>query len=354
MGPFSHLLGLFLRPGDGSIPRFRIKSLDTVADARCVKWFQRVRGSRKVRLLLNIVYAVVAVGLALVTARHFASTGWPLAHADLSLVAASGVLFLLAYAFKAIGWHRLFAPHERPHAIALAAAGGAACVTGAALPGRFDDAVRVAVVRKYPGCRDARVGTLCLSLFMLGLVDTVALMPFAASAAATSDGPAVRWALGVVAFAGLGAAVLMTSLPRLTASGRLVRYRFVRWVSQRLTAPRDAWAATALVLTSWLVRGLALLALLGALGIGVSFPIALAFLCGAAASGALPIAPAGAATQAGAGAAILIASGVATTQAIAFAVAAQALLIIAGAAVLVFAALWTGGSRLAVRLATNA
>jgi uncharacterized membrane protein YbhN (UPF0104 family) len=272
----------------------------------------------------------------------------------MNLVAASGLLFLLAYAFKAIGWHRLFAPHERPHAMALAAAGGAACVTGAALPGRFDDAVRVAVVRKYPGCRDARIGTLCLSLFMLGLVDTVALTPLAASAAATSDGAAARWALAVVAFAGLGAAVLMTSLPRLTASGRLVRYRIVRWVSERLTAPRDAWAATALVLASWLVRGFALLLLLGALGIGVSFPIALAFLVAAAASGALPIAPAGAATQAGAGAAILIASGVATTQAIAFAVAAQALLIIAGAAVIVFAALWTGGSRLAVRLATTA
>ncbi len=346
-----YLLGL--RPsGSGSIPRFRIKGALGPADSKCVNWVNRVRASRKVRLLLNISYAVIAVVLAVFTARHFASSGWPLAHADLALVAASGLLFLLAYAFKAIGWHRLFAPHERPHAIALAAAGGAACVTGAALPGRFDDAVRVAVVRKYPGCGEARVGTLCLSLFMLGLVDTVALTPLAASAAATSDGALVRWMLAVVAFAGLGAAVLMTSLPRLTASGRLVRYRFVRWLAQRLTAPRDAWAATALVLASWVVRGLALLALLGALGIGVSFPIALAFLCGAAASGALPIAPAGAATQAGAGAAILIASGIGTTQAIAFAVAAQALLIIAGAAVLVFAALWTGGSRLAVRLAT--
>ncbi len=345
---------LFRSADPGSITRSGIKRLGGLADARCVKRLERVRKSRKLRLLLNIVYAVIAVGLAVVTARHFASTGWPLAHADLTLVAASSSLFFLAYAFKAIGWHRLFAPHERPHAMALAAAGGAACVTGAALPGRFDDAVRVAVVRKYPGCGEARVGTLCLSLFMLGLVDTVALMPFASAAAATSDGTAVRWALGVVAFAGLGAAVLMTSLPRLTASGRLVRYRFVRWISQRLTAPRDAWAACALVLASWLVRGIALLALLGALGIGVSFPIALAFLCGAAASGALPIAPAGAATQAGAGAAILIASGVATTQAIAFAVAAQALLIIAGAAVLVVAALWTGGSRLAVRLATTA
>jgi hypothetical protein len=348
MGTTSRLTR-FTRAGQAPFPLFRIKRPRRQADAGCMKVLERVRASRNVRLFLNISYAVVAVVLAVVTARHFASTGWPLAHADLQLVAVSGVLFLLGYAFKAVGWHRLFAPHERPHAIALAAAGGAASVTGAALPGRFDDAVRVAVVRKYPGCGDARVGTLCLSLFMLGLVDTVALMPFASAAAATSDGTALRWALGVVAFAGVGAAVLMTSLPRLTTSGRLIRYRFVRWASERLTAPRDAWAATALVLASWLVRGLALLVLLGALGIGVSFPIALAFLCGAAASGALPIAPAGAATQAGAGAAILIASGVAATQAIAFAVAAQAILILAGAAVLVFAAAWTGGSRLAVR-----
>lgn len=320
-----------------------------MADAACMDRVLRVWRSRSVRLILNVIYAVVAVAMAVVTARHFASTGWPLAHADVRLVGASGLLFVLAYAFKAIGWHRLFAPHERPNALALAAAGGAASVTGAALPGRFDDAVRVAVVRKYPGCSQSGVPTLCLSLFMLGLVDTAALTPLASAAAATTDGTAVRSALGLVAFAGLGAAVLMTSLPRLVVNGRLVRYRIVRWLSERVTSPRDAWSAWVLVLGSWLIRGVALLALLGALGISVSLPIALAFLCGAAASGALPIAPAGAATQAGAGAAILIASGVSTAQAVAFAVAAQALLILAGAAVLVFAAAWTGGSRLALR-----
>lgn len=309
----------------------------------------RIWGSAKVRLLLNVVYAVMAVGLAYMTARHFASAGWPLANANVRLVAVSGLLFVLAYAFKAIGWHKLFAPHERPHAMALAAAGGAASVTGAALPGRFDDVVRIAVVRRYPGCPQSGVGTLCLSLFMLGLVDTAALTPLASAAAATSDGMAVRTALSVVAFAGLGAAILMTCLPRMTASGRLVRYRIVRWLSTRVTPPRDAWSAWVLVLASWLVRGVALLALLGALGISLSLPIALAFLCGAAASAALPIAPAGAATQAGAGAAILIASGVSASEAIAFAVAAQALLILAGAAVVVFAAVWTGSSRLALR-----
>jgi len=309
----------------------------------------RVGSSRTVRRLLNIVYATIAVVMAVFTARHFASTEWPLANANYRLVAASGILFLVAYAFKAIGWHRLFAPHERPHAIALAAAGGAASVSGAALPGRFDDAVRVAVVRRYPGCSHSRVGAVCLSLFMLGLVDTAALTPLAGAAAATTDGTAMQAGLSLVAFAGIGAAVLMTSLPRLTASTRLLRYRIVRWLSDRVVPPREAWSAWVLVLASWLVRGVALLALLGALGIGLSLPIALAFLCGAAATGALPIAPAGAATQAGAGAAILIASGVSTSEAIAFAVASQALLILAGAAVIILAAVWTGGSRLALR-----
>jgi hypothetical protein len=286
-------------------------------------------GCRQVRLALNISYALGAVLVAVLAGKHFASAGWPLADADWRLVAGSGLLFMLAYAFKAHGWHRLFAPNDRPTRLALAAAGGAASVSGAALPGRFDDAVRIAVVRRYPGCH-AGVGTLCLSLFMLGLVDTAALMPFASAAAATSDGSAmVRTAMGVVAFAGLAACVLITFLPRMAASGRLLKYRIVRWVNDRTTSPREAWRAWVLVGFSWLARAVGLFLLLGALGIDLSFPIAIAFLCGA-----------------GAGAAILIGSGFAAAEAVSFAVAAQALLILAGAAVLVCAAAWTGGSKL--------
>jgi hypothetical protein len=89
--------------------------------------------------------------------------------------------------------------------------------------------------------------------------------------------------------------------------------------------------------------------LLAALDVSISFPLAIGFLCAAAASGALPIGPAGAATQAGAGAALLIASGISTQQAIDFAVGAQALLILAGAAVVVFAAAWHYSQRLVAR-----
>lgn len=300
------------------------------------------------RLALNVVVGVFAIAVSVLAARHFAGIGWPFAGADVRLVAAAGLLFLLAYAFKAYGWHRLFAPHERPRPLTLAASCGAASVTGAALPGRFDDVVRVAIVRRASGGR-AGVGPVCLSLFMLGLVDTAALMPLASTAAATSDAStAVRAGMGVVAFAGLGAAVVIAVLPRLVVSGRLIRFRLTRWLGERVVGPRDAWQAWVLVLASWMTRVLGLFLLLHALGFQLSLPLAIAFLCAAAATGALPIAPAGAATQVGAGAAILMASGVGTASAVSFAVGAQALVILAGAVVLVFAALWHGGRRLAL------
>jgi uncharacterized membrane protein YbhN (UPF0104 family) len=305
--------------------------------------------SRRARRAFNAGSVLLAVGLSVIAGRHFANTGWPLQGADVTLVAAAGVLFLAAYAVKAVGWHRLFAPHERPQALALAVAGGAASVTGMALPGRFDDAVRIAVVRRFPGRCRAGVGALCLSLFMLGLLDAAALTPLASTAAFTAHTSlAIRIGLGIIAFGGFGAAVVVLAMPRIVRSGRLLRFRLARWMSERATSPREAWKAWLFVLVSWLIRALAVLFLLGAVGVSVSFPMAIAFLVAAAASGALPVAPAGAATQAGAGAAILIGSGVATSQAVAFAVAAQALVMLAGAAVIVFAAVWRGGQRLAL------
>lgn len=301
--------------------------------------------SRNGRIALNVASAVLGIGVAVLAARHFTETGWPLANADFQLVGAAGGFFLLSYTFKAWGWHRLFAPTQRPHRMALAAAGGAAAVGGAALPGRFDDVVRVAVVRRF-GASDSCVGTVCLSLFMLGMVDTAALMPLASSAAATSDSSVgVRAGMGVVAAAGLAAAIVIFFLPRLVASGRLIRFRVGRWLADRTTSPREAWKSMVFVLASWVARAVGLFFLLAALGVSVSFPLAVAFLVAAAASSALPIAPAGAATQAGAGAAILVASGIATSQAIAFAVAAQAILIVVAAVVLVVAAAWGAAQR---------
>jgi uncharacterized membrane protein YbhN (UPF0104 family) len=294
----------------------------------------RVCRSRHGRIGLNLGTGLFAITVSLLAARHFAGVGWPFADADARFVTAAGLLFLLAYAFKAFGWRRLFAPHERPRPLTLAASCGAASVTGAALPGRFDDLVRVAVVRHATGGR-AGVGPVCLSLVMLGLVDTAALMPLASTAAATTDTSAgVRAAMGVVAAAGFGAAVVIALIPRLVVSGRLLRFRLTRWFGERVVNPRDAWQAWVLVLASWLARAVGLFLLLHALGFSLSLPLAIAFLCAAAASGALPIAPAGAAKQAGA------------AKAVSFAVGAQVLLIFAGAAVLLLAGVWHGGRHL--------
>src|SRR6185312_15519345 len=108
---------------------------------------------------------------------------------------------------------------------------------GVVLPGRFDDAMRVAVVRRYEPC-PAGVRALCLSLVMLGLIDSVALAPLALAAAVfAGSGNGVRAGVAVV---GVAAAVLIFALPRLAASRRTLRFRLGRWLSPRTTSLRRA------------------------------------------------------------------------------------------------------------------
>lgn len=309
----------------------------------------RLGRSRRGQWVLATGSGAVVVVLALLAARHFASTSWPLASGDPGLLVAAGLLLLVAQALKAYGWGRLFVAKERPKALALAAGNGGAALIGVVLPGRFDDAMRVAVVRRYPGC-PAGVRVLCLSLVMLGLIDAVALAPLAFVAALfPGAGTGVRLGLGLVALAGVAAAAVIVALPRLAASRRALRFRLGRWVSPRTTSRREAAQAWALVSGCWLVRALAVFVLLGTLGVGYSFPLALLFLCAGAASAALPIGPAGAATQVGAGGAALIATGVGASHALSVAVSVGALGVLSGAAILLFAATLRAGVSLAAR-----
>ncbi|MDQ3875229.1 MAG: lysylphosphatidylglycerol synthase domain-containing protein [Actinomycetota bacterium] len=296
------------------------------------------------RLGVNVAFGVGALAAVWLAARHVVETGWPLRSSEPLLVAAAGVLFLAAYGLKAYGWQRLFARHERPGPVPLAVAGGAASVTGVALPGRFDDVVRITVARRA-GCRSC-VRTLCLTLFLLGLVDAVALAPLASGAAWAADNAGLRAALAVVAGAGVGAALLLVGIPRAARVQRLARFRIVGWLIQHAASAREAGQAALFVLASWVVRTGALVLLLAALGLGFSLPLALLFLTAAAASSALPIAPAGAATQAGAGAGILVMSGVETPEAVSFAIAAQLLVLFAGATLLAGFVMWRTGRRL--------
>jgi hypothetical protein len=259
------------------------------------------------------------------------------------------MLLLIAAALKAWGWQRLFPKEERPPADGLAFAGAAACVGGIALPGRIDDALRIAVVKRYPGRRPG-LGVLGLSLIVLGMLDNAALTPLASVAAADASSWMVCLGFAIVAVAGVAAACVVVFLPRLAGMRHIARFRIGRWLSEHSHCTREVWAALLFLSISWALRGTAVFLLLNALSLGVSFPLALGVLCASAASAALPIAPAGVATQAGAGAAILIAGGVHTADAIAFSVAVQAMVVVTGAAVILLVSAWKLGLKMAPRV----
>jgi hypothetical protein len=296
--------------------------------------------SQRGRLAVAFAFAIVTTAILAVAGRSLVDSGWPLAHGNPGLVAAAGLLFVLAYGFKAYGWRRLFRANERPGPLALAAAGGGASIMGVALPGRFDEVVRIAIVRRYPGC-PVSVRGICLSLVTLGLIDAVALSPFAIAAAAfPGNSFAVRTGFAVLGLGGVGAAAVVLLFPRLSAHARLARFRLVGWLAPRLTPWREATRAWGLVLASWVIRATAVFLLLGTFGIGFSFPLAIMFICAGAASAAFPIGPAGAATQVAAGTLLLVVSGVEAPRALTFALAAQALLIFSGAAIFFVAVAW--------------
>jgi len=327
---------------------FGVRQAAAPALKRFLRFATDLWGSPRVRRGVKVSFIALALGMTGLGGWRFSSTGWPFSHGKPLLIVGAGLLFLVAYPVKAWGWGRLFAPTERPKTSALAAAGGAASVTGVALPGRFDDVVRVAVVRRYPDC-PAGVRAVAFSLFALGLIDAVALIPLASTSAALTGSTAVRIALALVATAGVGAAAVLVVLPRLMACGRLVRFRLARWLHERSPCAREAGKAALLVHASWLMRAAGVLLLLGGLGLGLSLPLAMLFLCAGAASAALPLGPAGAATQAGGGAVILVASGVTASAAIDFALATQALAVMAGAAVVLSTLVWHGSRRLVLR-----
>jgi hypothetical protein len=318
----------------------------TVRRSRGDAGFGQLGRSPAARLTLAAVAGALALALSILAARRFADTPWPLSRGHPGLLAAAGGFFVLSYALKICAWRRLFAADERPQALALAAATGGASIVGLVLPGRCTDVVRVAIVHRSRGC-PAGLRTLCLSIVVLGLLESAGLAPLALGLAVVpGHSGTVRAGLALLAGVGFAAAATVAVLPRIATSGRLARSRLGRWLGPRTTSLRIASGAWALVSVSWLVRAVAVLLLLGALGAGFSFALAVVYLSAGAAAGALPIGPAGA-TKAGAGAAALIASGVGTSQALDVAVAGQALGVLGGAAILLYAAAWRMHLRLA-------
>ena len=306
-------------------------------------WFEQGLGdlvrSPRGRLALAAVAGVLVLVLSIGAARRFADTPWPLSRGHPGLLAAAGLLLFVAYALKIWAWRRLFAADERPHTSALAAATGGASLAGLALPGRCADVVRITIVRRSKDC-PAGVKALCLSLVVLGFIEIAALAPLVlALALLPGHAGALRVGLAVLAGVGFAAGGLVAVLPRVATSGRVARSRLGRWLRPRATSFRVSSAACAVVSVSWIVRAMALVLLLGALGAGFSFALAVLYLSAGAAAGIVPIGPAGAA-KAGAGAAALMASGVGPAQALDVALAGQTLGVLCGAAILVCVAAW--------------
>jgi hypothetical protein len=234
-----------------------------------VSAYARLHRSKRGRWALAAGTGAGTLALAALATRHFATMSWPLSSRQPGVLVAAALLLVLAQALKAFGWGRLFTPSERPGVVALAAGNGGAALVGILLPGRFDDAMRIAVVRRFPNC-PAGVRVLCLSLVMLGLIDCVALAPLAlAGAVLAGSGTGVRIGLAIVAAAGVASAALISVLPQVAASRRTLRFRLGRWVSTRTTSPRHASQSWALVSACWYVRAVAFFLLLGALGVGL-------------------------------------------------------------------------------------
>jgi len=298
----------------------------------------RIRRSPTTRRATAVASSLFMVTLAVLAARHFATTGWPLTTGHPAVLGAAGLLLLAAQALKALGWARLFPREERPSVAALAAGNGGAALCTVVMPGRFDEAMRVAVVRRCPRC-PASIRALALSLVMLGLIDSVALAPLALAAVIfPSAGGAVTAGLAVVAAGGVGAAAAIVVLPRAASTRYAARFRIGRWLRPRTSSLRSATEAWTLVSACWLLRALAVFLVLGTVGLGFSLPLALLFLCAGAAAVAVPFSPAGGtATQVGAGATALVAAGTGTTPAIGAAVSIAALGVFSGAAVLLLA-----------------
>ena len=287
---------------------------------------------RRARRLANLLFVAAAGAMIWLVLHEVLGRSWPLGHARPALTAAALAFFLSTFALRALAWQRLFRPYERPRSLALVASNGVAAVAAVALPSRVDDAIAIAVMRRLAP-RSPSVGTLALSLFLLGLMDMAGLVPFAAYATASIDADVgVRTAMTALLGIGVGAAVLAAALPTLRHRKRVVRLRLGHWLARHApSSHRDAIWSWLLVTASWLTRIGGLYVLLDALDLHAGFSVATAYVVAGAGASALPIGPAGAVTQAGIGAAVLAGAGVATRQAVAFAVVAQSLTVLAGA-----------------------
>jgi hypothetical protein len=283
---------------------------------------------RRTRFVGGIAFCLLSLGACLLAARYLTDASWPLEGARIPLVFLAGGAYLASYGFRAYGWHHLFPSRERPDAARCLAACGAAAASGVVLPFRLDYVVKISLLRRLGGVT-LGLETIAVSILALGMLDSVAVLPLAVCALATS-GPILRAPLIVVVLFCVGCLGILTlgqRVERLPLVGRSDRLHAVyRRVADSTRFSRPTAAAGLLLLGCWTSRALGSTLLLGALGVGFSPVLALVVLCMAGAMSILPITAGGAVAGMGTTAGVLFALGVSKGAAVNYSLAAGLLL----------------------------
>jgi Lysylphosphatidylglycerol synthase TM region len=288
------------------------------------------------RVVASIGFALMTVMTSVLVGRRLTNSSWPLAHAEMTLVASAVVCYLASFVLRARGWRRLFPLGEQPDQCGCLASVGAAAASGVVLPFRLDYLVKIGTVRRLG---DVRVGleVVTLSIVSLGMVDAVAMLPLSISATATSSA-SLRGPLLIVVVFGLGCCALLVGSARLVQLPLLRRSRRLQRVSDHVSAHRtqrgrrNAIVAGLYLFACWTSRAVGSALLLSALGFAFSPTTALCVLCLSAAASVVPITAGGALANAGATAGILLALGVGKEVAINFSLASGLLLMTSASA----------------------
>jgi Lysylphosphatidylglycerol synthase TM region len=283
------------------------------------------------RFVTGVGFAVVTVAACVLVGRRLTHSSWPLAHAQMTLVAISAGCYLASFVLRARGWRRLFPVGQQPDQCRCLASVGAAAASGAVLPFRLDYLVKIGTLRRLGGVRIG-LEVVALSIVSLGMVDAVAMLPLSVSAIATSSA-SLRGPLLIVIGFGLGCCALLVGSARLVRLPLLRRSLRLQRVSDHFSAHRtqrgrqSAIVAGLYLFVCWTSRAVGSALLLSALGFAFSPTTALCVLCLSAAAGVVPVTAGGAIANAGATAGILLALGVGRNVAINFSLASGLLLI---------------------------
>jgi hypothetical protein len=283
-----------------------------------------------------VAFAVVTITASVLVGRRLTHSSWPLAHAQMMLVAFAVVCYFVSFVLRARGWRRLFPIGQQPDQGRCLASVGAAAASGAVLPFRLDYLVKIGTLRRLSGVRIG-LEAIAFSIVSLGMVDAVAMLPLSVSATATSSASFRGPLLIVVAF-GLGCCTLFLGSARLVQLPLLRRSRRLQQISDHVSehrtrrGRRSAILAGVYLFACWTTRAVGSALLLSALGLGFSPTTALCVLCLSAAAGVVPITAGGAIANVGATAGILLALGVGRNVAINFSLASGLLLVASASA----------------------